>query len=229
MRLYWNCGDCYGFVFTRTDSQGEEITRSGSGNNYIDNSVKLGETYTYSVRPILWNGTGNAAEVSVVVPKEIQIPPAGPKPEISITSLKPVSATCGWGTYKVNKSIVDKPMVIDGQPYSDGIGVHASSSVVYEIPENSARFVATVGLDDNPQALEKRSVTAQIWTDVCEMGEKEVFIAESPRLSNSTVKMWRFNLPLDIRAKRIKLKITDASDGIDSDHADWVDAGFLTK
>ncbi len=38
-----------------------------------------------------------------------------------------------------------------------------------------------------------------------------------------------FDIPLPSAAKRIDLLVEDAGDGVRCDHADWVDAGFVTK
>ncbi len=46
---------------------------------------------------------------------------------------------------------------------------------------------------------------------------------------HSTVSMWHFDVPLNIRFKTIRLEVNDAGDGKASDHADWVNAGFLAE
>jgi len=46
-------------------------------------------------------------------------------------------------------------------------------------------------------------------------------------LSSKTVRAWAFDVALDTRFKEIRLIITDAGDGIASDHADVVGAGFM--
>ncbi len=60
------------------------------------------------------------------------------------------------------------------------------------------------------------------------MGEKPVLIAKSPVLSDKSLRNWTFNLELNARFKELHLVATDAGDGIAADHADWVDAGFIT-
>jgi hypothetical protein len=40
---------------------------------------------------------------------------------------------------------------------------------------------------------------------------------------------WHFDVALPTDCQRICLLIDDAGDGINSDHADWVDAGFMTS
>jgi len=88
------------------------------------------------------------------------------------------------------------------------------------------RFTGVVGLDDFHTKDPRRSVYIKVWTDVCEMGEPQVLAAESPLLSNPTINVWHFNIPLDPRVKQIRLEMDPTSDGINCDHVDWVDTGF---
>jgi hypothetical protein len=71
-------------------------------------------------------------------------------------------------------------------------------------------------------------VIFQVYGDVKEMGEKPALIAESPVLADTTLRTWAFDLELNSRFKELRLVVTDAGDGIAADHADWVNAGFIT-
>jgi hypothetical protein len=66
---------------------------------------------------------------------------------ISLTSLKWVKATSGWGKARVNKSVSGGDLIVDGKKYEQGLGVHANSVIEYEIPEGVDRFTAMAGLD----------------------------------------------------------------------------------
>jgi len=46
-------------------------------------------------------------------------------------------------------------------------------------------------------------------------------------LCPKTARCWAFDLDLESRFARLQLIVSDAGDGIDCDHADWVNAGFL--
>jgi hypothetical protein len=71
-------------------------------------------------------------------------------------------------------------------------------------------------------------VVFQVYGDVKEMGEKPALIAESPVLSDKSLRTWAFNLELNTRFKELRLVVTDAGDSIAADHADWVNAGFIS-
>jgi len=126
-----------------------------------------------------------------------------------------------------NKSISGGPLLIDGKTYAKGIGAHAHAISVYPIPEKATRFVAVVGIDDSQKNDPRSSVVFQVCGDLKEMGEKPVLIAQSPVLSDRSLRSWAFDLELSTRFKDLRLIVTDAGDGIAADHADWVDAGFI--
>ena len=71
----------------------------------------------------------------------------GPKGTLRLTDLKWKAAFAGWGSVKTDKSAGGQPMVVNGQPVADGIGTHAPSTIIYDVPEGYNRFVAAGGLD----------------------------------------------------------------------------------
>lgn len=66
----------------------------------------------------------------------------GPKGDLKLTDLKWISASAGWGQARVNRTCDNKPIVINGQP-AEGIGTHAESVIIYELPEGYETFTAT--------------------------------------------------------------------------------------
>ena len=143
--------------------------------------------------------------------------------------MKPLSAQNGRGEIAVNKANEGTPLMLEGKRYEHGIGCHAKSLVVYKIPAGTKRFVAIVGLDDEKQTDERSSVTFEVYGDVKEMGEEPELLAKSPVLSANSVRTWAFDVELTERHRELRLVVTDAGDGDKADHADWVDAGFVTK
>ena len=167
------------------------------------------------------------APTAVAVPKER--PPTPPLPNVYLDSLKPLAAKNGWGKLGTNKSIAGLALTVDGKRYEHGLGCHANALLVYKIPAGAKRFVAVVGLDDAKKDDERSSVTFEVYGDVKEMGEEPELLAKSPVLSSKTARAWAFNVELTERHRELRLVVTDAGDGIASDHADWVNAGFMTK
>jgi hypothetical protein len=90
----------------------------------------------------------------------------GPRGILKLTQLKWQSATCGWGSVAVGRSAAGSSLSIDGQPVADGIGTHAPSLIIYDLPAGYTRFQARAGLDDSgtEQTLGGATVNFMIFT-----------------------------------------------------------------
>lgn len=72
----------------------------------------------------------------------------------SLSSLKPVSATNGWGPHEVNRSNGSKgardgrTLTINGQKFYQGLGVHSSSKLTYNLGAGYTWFSTYIGVDD---------------------------------------------------------------------------------
>ena len=227
--------DFYGVNLTWANDQAEAyrierydgVVFNSTFNSFTDASVKNGTTYQYRVTALGWNRAASPiATVEIITPKVPKRPATPPMPTIHMSDLKAIQVNNDWGTVP-NKSIGGGPLIIDGKTYAKGIGTHANAISVYTIPKDASRFVAVVGIDDSQKNDPRSSVVFQVFGDVKEMGEKPVLIAESPVLSDKTLRNWAFNLELNTRFKELRLVVTDAGNGNAADHADWVDAGFI--
>lgn len=61
------------------------------------------------------------------------------------------SATAGWGSVHVGSNCAGGPLSVDGVVTAGGIGTHAPSMIVFDLPDTTpvlARFVATAAVDD---------------------------------------------------------------------------------
>ncbi len=72
----------------------------------------------------------------------------GPAGEKKLTDLKWKVATAGFGAVNVNKNCQGKPLRIGGQSVEYGIGTHANSVIIYDLPAGFDRFKARGGLDN---------------------------------------------------------------------------------
>ena len=66
----------------------------------------------------------------------------GPKGDLKLTDLKWISASAGWGEAHVNRTCDNKPIVINDKA-AEGIGTHAESIIIYELPQGYDTFTAT--------------------------------------------------------------------------------------
>ncbi|MEV6291294.1 NPCBM/NEW2 domain-containing protein [Streptomyces sp. NPDC051896] len=143
-------------------------------------------------------------------------PPAGTS---YLSDLDWLSATSGWGPVERDTSNGEsaagdgRPITIGGTVYAKGLGVHAPSEVSFYTGKACGKVTADVGVDDEKGT--KGTVTFEIWAD----GTK---VASTGVLTNA---MPAQPLTADVTgAQVVRLVVTDAGDGIDSDHADWADA-----
>jgi len=71
----------------------------------------------------------------------------GPGGERKLTDLPWRSARASYGTVRMHTNFSGGPLMLGGRKLEYGIGTHATSEVVYDLPEGCNRFKATVGLD----------------------------------------------------------------------------------
>ena len=151
-----------------------------------------------------------------------RLPPPPPAPAISLADVEPLSATVGWGgAPRKNRSIQDRPLSIAGKEHSKGMGAHARSDLVYALEPRFGRFVAVVGVDDE---MKEHASMASVTFSVAADGK---VLAESPVLRVGDA--WHFDVALPPGGRRLVLAAGDAGDGINADHADWADAGFVLR
>lgn len=226
--LTWTGQSPFGYVLKKTVNGQDAQTLSVSGSSFFDRDVKVGDRIEYSLAAKGWGENySDSVSTTAVMPEKIVVPPAGPEPELNIADMKPVSLRVGWGTFHPNRDIEGKPFKLDGKSYDKGVGLHANANVVYNVPADKRRFVATAGLSDSQRTDERRSVVIKIWTNVCEMGEPEVCVVQSPILSEKTgLDSWNFDVQIDSRVKQVRLEVSDAGDGNSCDHVDFVRSGF---
>ncbi len=108
---------------------------AGTGSSQeISVSVKGGKKLVLFV-----NDGGNGADWDHVIWTDPVL--HGPKGDLSLTELKWINATAGWGNAQVNKTCDGRPLIVDGKPVK-GIGTHAKSVIIYELPEGYDTFTA---------------------------------------------------------------------------------------
>jgi len=124
------------------------------------------------------------------------------------------SVTIGWGTPQLNRSVVGTPLSIGGQGYETGFGTCAVSRIEISFPAKYKTFTGSCGIDD--VFKEHESLGSVVFKIL--HGEKVLF--ESP-LMKGRMKAMDFSVPVN-RLNGLTLLVEDGGDGINSDHADWV-------
>lgn len=135
---------------------------------------------------------------------------------LALDALDLAFMSCGWAKPMANRSVNGTPLQIGAETFARGVGTHAQSELYVELDGRVKVFRAKVGVDaglGNPAAsvvFEVEGDDRILWSSgVCRAGE-------APRACEVPLSGVRF----------LVLRVTDAGDGVNYDHANWADAAF---
>ncbi len=178
----------------------------------------LGETFHYLTTRV-HRGDANRLELATAARSR----PVPPTPDVRVDGLTPVRATVGYSTFQVGKAGDGKPLLLDGDVFAHGLGVHAPSEVIYNLKPGYRRFVARVGPEERSW---RGSVVAKVYLDGNLVDESPLLRAGDPP--------WNIDVAIRARStarvpRQIRLVLTDGGDGNHSDWGEWVEAGFMIR
>lgn len=180
------------------------LAESVTGNGWVDREAG-GGPWQYRVTSYNERGAGAPAQTA-----EQPLPPN--LTPTALSDRKWDSATIGWGSLGHDRSVSGGPISLAGVEYPKGIGTHANSEIVYHLDPADVRFTATIGVDDFQRDSPYSSVIFQVEAD----GK---LLYESPVMRGNSEPQ---QLDLDVLGvDHLTLRVTDAADGNNSDHADW--------
>lgn len=143
----------------------------------------------------------------------------GDATDTHLSALEPAKAENGRGLVEEDRSNGGagardgRPLTIGGRTFGTGLGVHARSDITYQLDGKYAHFTTMVGIDDEVGA--KGSAVFKVYVDG----------ALEQRTSRRTGRDGPLRVSQSVSgAQTLRLVVTDAGDGRDSDHADWADA-----
>jgi hypothetical protein len=140
-------------------------------------------------------------------------PDTQPANTVYIDQLDISKAKQDYGDPAANKTVEGNDIKLKDKTFTHAFGTHANSVLVIDLKGAAKTFTATVGVDDDVK--DQGSVRFHVIGDGKELAKTGVMKAgEDPK-----------NLTVDVTGiKQLELKVDDADDGIDYDHADWADA-----
>lgn len=132
--------------------------------------------------------------------------------ELKLETLPLRTLSSGWGTPKPGKSIQGDTMKVGGVAYEQGFGTHAPSTLLLSLDGKASRFTAKVGVDDYA-AADRASIEFKLIGDNQELWTSGQLKGGQPATDCS----------VDLTGVRsLQLVVTDGGNGMDSDHADWI-------
>lgn len=139
--------------------------------------------------------------------------------DVFAAELNWISATIGWGEIHKNQSVDGNRLTLAGKTFTHGIGTHATSDIVMNIPSGAQKFLAVAGCD-----LEKSGGESMMFY---------VYIDGVQVDASSLIKIGQhyvFDIDIPEGAKQIRLYVFEGHyDGNTNDHADWTVAGFFNN
>ncbi|MCC6487335.1 MAG: NPCBM/NEW2 domain-containing protein, partial [Candidatus Hydrogenedentes bacterium] len=118
---------------------------------------------------------------------------------------------------RFNESCIETPLMIGTKSFEHGLGTHATSEISVKVPKDAARFMASVGIDNNHDTQGTRgSVQFSV-----EIAGAEVFRTPTVHGGEEPVAV-DVNVPES--TDRITLKVDATEDGASHDQANWADA-----
>ncbi|WP_018618483.1 NPCBM/NEW2 domain-containing protein [Spirosoma luteum] len=140
---------------------------------------------------------------------------------VYLSDLNWTSANNGYGPVEKDKSNGDlgagdgRAITLNGQTYAKGLGVHAASSISYNLGGQYTQFTTDMGLDDEMASTSCGNVEFQIFVD-------GTLVYRSGNMNAATATK---SVTLDVSGKQtLMLVVTDGGDGYACDHADWAGA-----
>jgi hypothetical protein len=109
------------------------------------------------------------------------------------------------------------PITLNGVVYAKGLGVHAYSEVTYNLWGRYSTFISNVGVDDEPTANNGSIVFIVVADGNQVFNSGEMYSTSPTQTVNVSV----------AGVQELKLIVTDAGNGIISDHGDWADARLV--
>ncbi|MGY8771307.1 MAG: DUF1553 domain-containing protein [Pirellulales bacterium] len=85
----------------------------------------------------------------------------GPAGEMNLTELKWKRASTGWNSIQLNKNAGGQPFKYNDQTFENGIGTHATSVIVYDLPAGYTHFESKGFLDNGSGSVQFRVYTAE--------------------------------------------------------------------
>lgn len=142
--------------------------------------------------------------------------PAAKQGPLALSTLTPALVSQGWGDLRADRSVEGNTIRLDGRAYGHGVGTHAPSRLLYDIPAGYSMFEARVGVDDETGG--RGSVVVSVRLD-----GRTVY--ESPRLGGGQP-------PAVVRisidgARQLQLEANPTLDGQRHDHVSWAEARLV--
>lgn len=151
----------------------------------------------------------SSALLAVIVTVMVSVPLA--KPQL-LSAWKPVKQKQDWGTLHFNRTVDDKRLSVAGFIFRHGLGTHANSRVTYHLNGAFRKFDTAFGIDDEANRGQK--------------AQFRILVDGIVRYDSGIIPSggWPRHATVNVSgSKYLTLEVLDGGDGINYDHADWLE------
>ncbi len=136
-----------------------------------------------------------------------------------LSDSQPCNSSNGWGPVEMDKSNGENgagdgtTLRIRNKSYAKGIGVHANSSIVYNLNNSFGRFIAEIGVDDEvASSTNGTTVVFKVY--------KDNLLSYTSAILNKNSNVVKINIAVN-NVNELKLEVNDAGDNNFADHGNW--------
>lgn len=152
--------------------------------------------------------------------QEARLAQAGPPDTLPgaalyLSGLEPVLAEQGWGDLGADRTVDGNAIRMRGRRFERGLGSHAPSKLLYNIPPGYRWFEAIIGIDDETRG--NGSAVLSVYLDGVRAFESPVLVGGAEPVL--------VRIPLG-DARQVLLQADPTPDGQRFDHVNWADARF---
>ncbi len=133
-----------------------------------------------------------------------------------LSEWQPVKQSQGWGAMRNNRSVGDKRLSVSGAIFRRGIGTHANSQLTYHLNGAFQMLDTIFGVDDEANIGQKIRFRVLADSEV-RFDSGDLAGMAAPRHVAVSV----------AGAQYLTLEVLDGGDGINYDHADWLEPQLL--
>ncbi len=198
---------------------------AGNDTNFVFITTSAINNENFKIKVIARDYASNessSAEVPFTVPNNVcEALPS----KVFLSDLTPTTAINGYGPYEKDKSNGGPnsndgvTLSLNGETFTKGLGTHATSTLIYNIPNQQfTNFTAKIGIDDETGNITCGSVIFKVFKNNLLAYSSPILLPQSETVI----------VNIDVtNATQLKLEVTDAGDGACGDHADWADAKLI--
>jgi hypothetical protein len=173
--------------------------------------LEPGRTYKVGIRSVWYDGSASPGAGEREFTPELPV-------LLHLADLEPLSARQGWGSLQRDRSVDRNPLKVGGETAERGLGTHSESEVRYRVFGRFRKFLARVGVDDEVRPPRPVELVFEVWGDGRRLWRSPVMRSGEPAV------------PVEVEIRGVQellLKVLPGSDGIDYDHADWLEARVI--